>query len=88
MNRPHLRLASNLSPADVIAQREAEARDLALGECRAVCADAEALLARCDQLVRLNAVPPGYAAIVRELAHVVRRRTPTMRGILTTQDVR
>lgn len=88
MARPYLRDASTLSPAEIIAQREAEARALALGECRAVCSDAEALLARCDQLVRLNAVPPGYAAIVRDLAHAVRLRSPTMRGILTTQDAR
>ena len=86
MTRTYLRDVGCASPVEVAAQREAEAKLLVIGECRAVCADAESLLARCDQLVRLNAVPPGYAAIVRELAHSIRRRTPTMRGILTTQD--
>lgn len=86
MARPHLVDVAAMTPADLAIQREAEAKSLALGECHAVRDDTAALLARCDQLLRLNAVPPGYAAIVRELAHAIRLRAPTMFGILPVRN--
>ena len=75
-----------LSRASQVAYDVSCIKSLALAECRAVAADATALLARCDQLVRLSNVPPGYACAVRDLANALRRRVPTLNGILTTQD--
>lgn len=87
MNRPILKAVSNtMTPAEMAMQREAEAKALVLAECRAVEADARALLARCEQLGRLSNVPPGYAGAVRDLANAMNLRVPTMTGILTTQD--
>ena len=86
MNRSHLKAVPDMSPAEMAMQREAEARSLTLAECRAVEADARALLARCDQLARLSNVQPGFAGAVRDVANALRIRVPTLTGILTTQN--
>lgn len=87
MNRSYLKaVPASMTPAEMAMQRETEAKALTLAECRAVEADARALLARCDQLTQLSNVQPGYACAVRDLANDLRRRVPTLTGILTTQD--